>query len=331
MKNEWKIISKVGCPWCEKAKELFIKNNIDYEEQIVTNENKREVIDSLEIGNHRTFPIIFYKNQFIGGYDKLQKYVKNMSSVKNKNLKTKKKKRFNGTPYYNLVSMLYLQKKYPNICVVIPDYKKNIHSINHSDISIRYYEESNKLLFPNDFWKKFSKCKYKRFILFPFGYSCKESGHANYMIYDNKKKTLERFEPYGKMVDIPYNQKDCFINDIDNMLIKEFSKKGLLNKYYKPSSFIPDNGFQTIQENEDIMDDIDPEGYCSAWSLFYCDLRMTNPDISNEDIINYAIKYIDDNKESFTDFIRTYADYLVSMSDKLYSNYITSLKSKNKY
>ena len=331
MKN-WKIVSKVGCPWCDKAKELLKSKNIDFEVEEVTDRNKVEVISKLNIGNHKTFPIIFYKDQFIGGYSDLLNFLKKYKGNTIANTeKEKVKKRFNGSPYYNLVSMLFLQNKYPDTCVVIPNYKKDMNSLEHSDVSIRYDEYTKELSFPNMFWETFDKCKSKRFIIFPFGYSCKEGGHANYMIYDKKIMSLERFEPYGKLVDIPKSQKKCFVSNIDKLIKVEFNKRGLLKKYYKPNSFVPDNGFQTIQEDENIMNNIDPEGYCSAWSLFYCDLRMTNPDVANDDIIEFAINYIDKNKKSFTEFIRTYANYIVNVSDKLYSNHITSLKNNNKY
>ena len=91
-------------------------------------------------------------------------------------------------------------RKYKHVhdesCVLLPK-KLNHLPKEQTDISLRWIEEKNlndsyiQVPEPTEiFWKKFKKCKNKRFIILPFGFTCRTSGHANYLLYDKKKRTL---------------------------------------------------------------------------------------------------------------------------------------------
>lgn len=70
--KNWKIYTKDGCDFCKKAKELLSERGIDFEELdgLISKEwEKRTPKD------FRTWPKIFFKNKFIGGYSDLEKYL----------------------------------------------------------------------------------------------------------------------------------------------------------------------------------------------------------------------------------------------------------------
>jgi glutaredoxin len=69
------IYSKSGCPYCDKAKKLLDDDTltvIDCDPYLIdTKEKFLEFIKILSNKDHKTFPIIFKDNTFIGGYSDL--------------------------------------------------------------------------------------------------------------------------------------------------------------------------------------------------------------------------------------------------------------------
>ena len=83
--NGYTIYTKSGCSYCVKAKKLLEKETvliIDCDDYLI--ENKELFLDFIKEKNHgkemRTFPIIFYKNQFIGGYTELTTFYEKESA-----------------------------------------------------------------------------------------------------------------------------------------------------------------------------------------------------------------------------------------------------------
>lgn len=248
---------------------------------------------------------------------------------------------FEGSSVYNIIGMYYLSHKPPNnICVIYgepyqKDNGKTLKGHKHDescvlmphkismipneqrDVSLRWIDKEKRISVPEPkekFWKNFLKCNTKRFIALPFGFNCKDYGHANYFIFDTEKKTLERFESFGKVT------SKCLKDDIVNQKIVELFKENLKGTkyedftYIKPLEFLPEENVQTIQEEEDRWLERkkkNPVGFCSVWSLWYIDLRTSNPDIEPHALIRQAIEDIkkleEKRKGSFTDFIRRYS------------------------
>ena len=72
---DWLIVTKSGCGYCKKAKELLDSKNMVYKTQELTSVNRDDIynkVDSLT-GKYRYFPMIFNKGKFIGGYTELEK------------------------------------------------------------------------------------------------------------------------------------------------------------------------------------------------------------------------------------------------------------------
>ncbi len=67
MKSMIKIYSTNSCPYCVKAKSYFASQGLSYDEVDLT--NKFDEIDRLKNQTgHRTVPLIFVDEKFIGGY-----------------------------------------------------------------------------------------------------------------------------------------------------------------------------------------------------------------------------------------------------------------------
>ena len=69
------IVTKVGCPFCIKAVDLLNEWKIEFRDfDGAKNRSLDEAIRTKY--SHNTFPKIFLKGKFIGGFDKLSEYVK---------------------------------------------------------------------------------------------------------------------------------------------------------------------------------------------------------------------------------------------------------------
>lgn len=72
----WYIVTKDGCPYCDKAKSLLSQKGINYKVEVANNSNKVQIYKKVDIitNNYRYFPMIFHNGKFIGGYTELEKY-----------------------------------------------------------------------------------------------------------------------------------------------------------------------------------------------------------------------------------------------------------------
>jgi hypothetical protein len=234
------------------------------------------------------------------------------NSLKLPNSPKVKRTTFKGNAIYNLSVLKYLKKKYKQYCVIIPKINKTTNLV-HRDVSLRWVQENEKegyFSIPNNYWNYFIKCDKKRFIVFPFGFDCSNfMGHANYMVYDRETASLERFEPYGK------THRTCTNpNRLDEKIKKLFNDnlgKDFVKNYYKPLDFMPLKSFQRIQESEkQNRPDDPPGGFCSAWSCWYAELRLSNPNIDRKKIIKYAFEKLDNDGISLTEYIRNYSSLI---------------------
>ena len=347
--NEWFIVTKKGCGYCNDAKRLLTKHNFVFEEFEVNNTNVNDlykIISKYTGGVYQSFPMIFFIGHFIGGHTDLVKILpeilKKLDKVQNSTKLTSKlhmsvpklssKTTFQGTAWYDLVAMLYLHYKYPKACIVIPDplsdYKlaitKNTKDRLHlRNLELIWVESKNDFSIPKGLWKTVKNCldSDADFIILPLTLGCKYSSwHANILIYDKRSKELERFEPNGYIIESQcYNPvglnnkiKDLFNNNV---------KKDMIKTVYEPQDFCPYFGFQRIQAVEKgEKKDTDPYGFCAAWTMWYADVRLANPNKSRDKVIELAMEKIKSNPDSFTSFIRSYAEFLVQTGGKLESS-----------
>lgn len=236
-----------------------------------------------------------------------------------------------------------LSHEHDESCVVLPKHIKHIPD-EQTKVSLRWIQKKrkkskkNKILtvnnlikddsdghisVPLNFWKKFNQCPSKRFVIFPFGFNCIDSGHANYMLYDRKNKSLERFESFGKLTNSCLNPPN-----LDKKIFELFLNNlgtDSVNFYYPPESFLPHLNFQAKQENEkewlNRNEDDEPVGYCAVWSAWYIDLRLSNPDVDREELVKIAMQKLEKLPITFTTFIRNYSGLIVEVSKEIKNIY----------
>ena len=110
---------------------------------------------------------------------------------------------------------------------------------------------------------------------------------------------------------------------LEEKLAKLFNKnvnKDMIKAVYDPLSFCPMDSFQMIQEKDKEFKEQGvngPFGYCSAWSFWYADMRLANPLKSRSEVVSLSIKAIHDSSLTFTTFIRSYADFLQKVYEKI--------------
>ena len=61
----------------------------------------------------------------------------------------------------------------------------------------------------------------------------------------------------------------------------------------------------------------DPGGFCVAWSTWYADLRLTNPDIPRDKLLQEGIKAIINDPVSYKTFIRNYSAIFSQISNQI--------------
>lgn len=161
-----------------------------------------------------------------------------------------------------------------------------------------------------------------RFIIFGLYLGDKtcdiQKGHFNLAIFDIKNMTIERYEPYGKSMSDEHFEK-TFDKDLEAL----FQKNGIKVKVISPSEYIPKKSFQYIEEFIQIpagkgsKKRSDPFGFCGPWSIWYCSLRLKNPNLPPKKLIRKALKILINEDKPLRDFIRNYSQHYLKQSKAL--------------
>jgi hypothetical protein len=187
---------------------------------------------------------------------------------------------------------LFLQDKYKGICI--------------GNITFSFKDGILKSL-PLDFIV--TECNSHNLHLIPFSIIDNSLGvvHANSIIIDINKNTLERFEPHGIFMG---NEE---LDNKINTALKKYCQ------YYK-LEFIPTLDFcpiLNVQAKDIIKKEglFEPGGYCLAWSLWYIDLRLKYPDINRKELIDNAMNTL--TSVGFRNYIRKYSSYIIASRQKI--------------
>ena len=255
---------------------------------------------------------------------------------------------FGGYPLDLLFGIIYLKRKHPSSLALPFDIKKLLLTYS-DDLRDRYpftfvgcvfykckeeiiqsgtktkFNPSNfEMELPGkvsiaDFKNILSKAKKrkKRFTIIPliFRWNCgyEFEGHANILIFDFKNNTVERFEPYGFIS--AFTPEETKVSNSFNIKFKRLIRQIDPKLNYLDQSSLLRKGPQFLEEyqvnkNKILRDSSDPEGFCGAWSLWYADLRLSNPDKDSKELIEIALESIKKNKQ-LRIFIRNYSVFLV--------------------
>lgn len=237
---------------------------------------------------------------------------------------------YTGSTLDVLSGLLYINRKYYNICQSslelvdinksIVDYKNGIcnfigFEIEWIDFQLHIPSTKN-ITLQNILIKNITNNKY-RFFIIPIGIQLyinnQYYAHANYLIFDYKLLTIERFEPYG--TDAP---NDMNYNPIllDNTLKNIIDSYKLNFNYISPCQYLNKIGFQLKEIYESKNDYIgDPNGFCALWSLWWVEIRIKYPDIPIKKMVKMLNKEL--INKSYKEIIRNYSSYITNYRDKL--------------
>jgi hypothetical protein len=246
---------------------------------------------------------------------------------------------------------LYILQKHKNDCVVINKELKN-GELNIEWILLRNGEFSMNMSI-DDFKKEMKKCKKnnKRFISIPLSLR----GHHNMLLIDLEKKSLEWFEPHG----VAYKQgrknvkrtekgiinlrKICDSLGLSLITPEEICPRISKDKLkeikeinisrYREDKFENDKikiGLQSIEsKSSNIIDD--QSGFCTAWSYYYLDSRLTYPDIEPRKLQEKLFELLNYNVKNFGLFIRNYSKFLIQITAKIYDDFYIKNPDVQKY
>ena len=154
--------------------------------------------------------------------------------------------------------------------------------------SIKSHLESVKPVDPfvskNYFMNELNKCMEYRLIPISLEIVVPNVGtHANVIIIDTKKKTVELFEPHGA------RSNKSELESISRAYFKvsknvhKFVRGNLPDySYIPPSKYEPEDG---LQFRLDAF-----SGLCVTWSILYLHYRILNPDLSPKKLMEYLDK-----------------------------------------
>ena len=136
-----------------------------------------------------------------------------------------------------------------------------------------------------------------KIIIIPVQLRFSDGGaHANVLIYRKNLNQIEHFEPHGRKF-----SRDQ--DDVDNKIIEKWINFFVLKinarlqlikqpavKLIESSEVCPYiDGLQNMEGLSSLstIADVEPLGYCAAWSMFFTELCLKNPEIPSSFLMNY--------------------------------------------
>jgi len=221
-----------------------------------------------------------------------EKISKKMNTLFNKHQDIK---HFLGKTLFKDIFYLYLFNKYKTNCLITQKDKNLVPQIKIM-INPDKPNINNETL--NNLSEELIKCISinKPIIIIPLSLKMNimgdTSGHANLLIYRNNTREIEHFEPHGfEFSGSNYDIVNDILNEDLGYLVKnmniELDKKGLLPiKLVKARELCPH--FYGLQGRESLSQlsklPIESGGYCVAWSMFFTEMCLKNPEIPSKQI-----------------------------------------------
>jgi hypothetical protein len=182
----------------------------------------------------------------------------------------------------------------------VPDRICNVKSginrtrILNSTIAINFKGNMNnipKIWLPIDFKQKIEKCK-EPLVIINLGLLniLGDNNHANILIIDIIRKEIEHFEPHGELSIVGKGFNRVFDKIIANM-IPDLLPNSESYKFISSLDYCPKIGPQ--KKHKEFDSECTDGGYCAIWTTLYGHIRIVNPSIARQDIINYMLNNID--------------------------------------
>jgi len=216
---------------------------------------------------------------------------------------------YNYQKYYNTFAFLkqiIKKNKKLNKEVCIPDIGRHwmkgflaLNLQNKKKLTLKPVDSANSI---TKFVEKIKQCLKKRFVPINLQLIVKKNNtHANIILMDSKKKTIELFEPHGNRSISSHLESISQGYYRASKTVKKFFKR-----YFPSYKFIPPSKYEP---SEGLQDKIDAfSGMCVTWSILYIHYRLLNPDVSQKDLVKYLNKTI--NKRILLQYTRYVEDII---------------------
>lgn len=237
---------------------------------------------------------------------------------------------YTGSTLDILYGLVYLYSLNKNIGFVLEyplvdnnkliDYYKQLginqnYKLEFSNIEIIWVYQ--KIIYPTNFDSILQNklTKDYNFIVIPLGIDTPNGSHANIIIIDNLKQTVERFEPNGKYEPrgLKYNE-----NLLDDILKNKFSLLLPKYKYLSPNDYLPIVGFQLLEitETDKCKKIGDPNGFCAVWCVWWTSMRIKNKKVDQSKLATELIKIIKFKNIQFKNLIRNFSINITNIRDE---------------
>jgi hypothetical protein len=254
---------------------------------------------------------------------------------------------FKGSFHVNNLFYLYLFKKYKMDCI-LQNWQYGVEmrlNLKDTDPIINTYFDE--IIETSS--QKIINCILdgSKIIIIPFIFDIiideeLRGGHANLLIYRQNTGKLEHFEPHGAIYEgiggeFITEQINAFlkrfVKHLNYLIKKENKLEGLLGKrekiqkikLLKSFDVCPDmQGLQLLEDASEMPRFItEPIGYCAAWSMFFTELCLKNPERSSRDIyeaIMEKTELYDDKNSYLRNIIRGYTAFINNKIAKHFSH-----------
>lgn len=191
-------------------------------------------------------------------------------------------------------------------------------------INIEIIWSYQKIFYPTYFDDEINNMiKNYNYLVIPIGIELSNGSHANILFWDVKNKTIERFEPNGSNYPIGLNYNPNLLDDLLYNKFKLFDNDII---YLKPKDFLPNIGFQYLENNETEKCKKlgDPNGFCGVWCIWWVYQRMlniNNDKYKNINIANELISFIKLYNKSFKLLIRNFSKKITNLRDSFLLKY----------
>ncbi len=247
-----------------------------------------------------------------------------LSNKLEKFLNNKTIKKWDGNRFLSSLFYLYLFNKYKHSCVGL-NIDLHIRPLDKQEMIFHNMRLNNAVIQLVNCIKKGMST-----VIIPVSlYFRSGPGHANLLIYRKKDNVIEHFEPHGQMYGDGSSETELY-NKLINQRLEDLVDTINFNLLDQRVKLVPANEvcprIDGLQALEGIIEkNIDVEGgYCVAWSMFFAELVLKNPEYSSNELLSNVYRILDkmslrDQSNYLRRIIRGYVNLIYEKVEKYFS------------
>lgn len=149
--------------------------------------------------------------------------------------------------------------------------------------------------------------------------------HANTLLLDQEKKTIEYFEPNGLGI-LPneVGNEKFFYETIFSQIIPDYDSY----TFIPTLEFCPSISFHGLMDQKIPYPQFTKWGYCLSWTMYYIEMRLLNPNLTQKDLVFYMLEEFKIPGSMTTELTSAYMLLTImayTISIYSYANYKTNL------